>query len=416
MALGPDGKPYKTRADVHMARESLAHAFAKRREALILTKGASKGDIQPSLLAELAPNIPVTSLEKTNKLAWILTYLAHRFGPRDKLPSYEGTGQSGIHTMADMGNVALYGDWASGTLAAAQVATRIREHKAQHTIHMGDVYFVGDEDEARENFLGEEVPGSPWQAVAFPRGTQRSFALNGNHEMYARGKGYFRRILPALDQQASFFALQNQHWRIIGLDSGYHSITWPFWELLFRPDCHLPDAAVNWLKDLVTTPRPGDPKEPRGTIILTHHQPFSFYEAGFPRLMEQIGAVLGGPVLWFWGHEHWMSVYAPVERAGLEIHGRCIGHGGMPCEPPGETRDPAYPILLEDHRILDTGAQVVLWPNGYAMLGFDGPDLRIDYRDVEGTLVAHEGWTLKDGKIVMTEAPVADVEGIGPPL
>lgn len=418
MALGPDGKPYKTRAFVDMARESQAQAFARRREALMLKDKAGKGEIAPAPLAglppvELAPNIPVTSLEKTNKIAWVLTYLAHRFGPREKLPTYQGTGQSGIHTMADTGQVALYGDWASGTLAAAQVAARIREHGPEHTIHMGDVYFVGDEDEARENFLGEEVPGSPWQAVAFPRGSQRSFALNGNHEMYARGKGYFRRILPALDQQASFFALQNEHWRIIGLDSGYHSITWPFWELLFRPDCHLPDAAVDWLKALVAAPGEGNP---RGTIILTHHQPFSFYEAGFPRLMEQIGAVLGGPVLWFWGHEHWMSVYAPVGRNGLEIHGRCIGHGGMPCEPPGKTRDPAYPILLEDHRILDTGAQVVLWPNGYAMLGFDGPDLRIDYRDVTGTLVAHEGWTLKDGTIVMTEAPVADAEGVGPPL
>ncbi|WP_206238981.1 metallophosphoesterase family protein [Novosphingobium terrae] len=426
MALGPDGKPYKTRADVHMAGESPARAFARRREALTLKKeilkgGGRKQEAGPSLLAELAPNIPVTSLEKTNKLAWILTYLAHRFGPREKLRSYAGTGQSGIHRMADTGTVALYGDWASGTLAAAQVATRIREHSPEHTIHMGDIYFVGDEDEARENFLGEEVAGSPWQAVAFPRGSQRSFALNGNHEMYARGRGYFRRVLPALDQQASFFALENEHWRIIGLDSGYHSITWPFRELLFRPDCHLPDAVVDWLKEIVTTPRredmgSGDAKDPRGTIILTHHQPFSFYEPGFPRLMEQIGAVLGGPVLWFWGHEHWMSVYAPVERAGLEIHGRCIGHGGMPCEPPGTKRDPSYPILLEDHRILDTGAQVVLWPNGYAMLGFDGPDLRVDYRDVAGTLVAHEAWTVRDGTIVMAEAPVADVEGVGPPL
>lgn len=276
MALGPDGKPYKTRADVHMARESLAHAFAKRREALILTKGASKGDIQPSLLAELAPNIPVTSLEKTNKLAWILTYLAHRFGPRDKLPSYEGTGQSGIHTMADMGNVALYGDWASGTLAAAQVATRIREHKAQHTIHMGDVYFVGDEDEARENFLGEEVPGSPWQAVAFPRGTQRSFALNGNHEMYARGKGYFRRILPALDQQASFFALQNQHWRIIGLDSGYHSWVISTTEMPVR------DIAANTRAAMPTIPFMPGPETLNIAMLFRLVMPFTGFSSTSP--------------------------------------------------------------------------------------------------------------------------------------
>lgn len=394
MATQPDRKPFKSRADVSMDRESQASSFAKRRATLQLKAGE-------------VPTIPVARLEKTNRLAWVLTYLSHRIGLKEKLRTHSGTG---VYPLPERGQVALYGDWAAGTQMACQIADHIRAAAPAHTIHMGDVYFVGDEDEARENFLGEEVPGSPYRAVAFPKGTRRSFALNGNHEMYARGRGYFRRILPALDQPASFFALENDHWRVLGLDSGYHSITWPFIELLLKPDCRLPDAVMDWLATTLAR-RAGDPP---GTIILTHHQPFSYYEAGFPRLIEQIAQVLGGPVLWFWGHEHWLSVYAPVTPApGLEVYGRCIGHGGMPCEPPGDQRNPETPILIEDHRLLDEGA--VLWPNGYAMLSFDGPDLRIDYRDVNDTLVAHEGWRVSGGRIEPTIPPTADVAGVGPP-
>jgi hypothetical protein len=64
------------------------------------------------------------------------------------------------------------------------------------------------------------------------------FCLDGNHEMYARGFAYFDRILPALGpmlhgkpcaQKASFFCLENEYWRIIGLDTAYGR----FWNTSF---------------------------------------------------------------------------------------------------------------------------------------------------------------------------------------
>jgi predicted phosphodiesterase len=55
------------------------------------------------------------------------------------------------------------------------------------TIHLGDVYYVGDDNEVRENFLGEKT--SPYAPVRWPMGAKGSFALNGNHEMYADGNG-----------------------------------------------------------------------------------------------------------------------------------------------------------------------------------------------------------------------------------
>ena len=59
--------------------------------------------------------------------------------------------------------------------------------------------------------------------------------MNGNHEMYALGKAYFKIMLQTLGmrepstgqvrpQKASFFCLENEHWRIIGLDTGYNSV------------------------------------------------------------------------------------------------------------------------------------------------------------------------------------------------
>jgi hypothetical protein len=50
------------------------------------------------------------------------------------------------------------------------------------TIHLGDVYYVGDSNEMRENVLGEKT--SPYTPVKWPMGAKGSFGLNGNREMY----------------------------------------------------------------------------------------------------------------------------------------------------------------------------------------------------------------------------------------
>jgi hypothetical protein len=112
-----------------------------------------------------------------------------------------------------------------------------------------------------------------------------SFALNGNHEMYALGKGYFDVFLPTLGirtspglepqgQRASFFALKNRDWIVIGLDTGYYSTGIPLLEKLFQPDCHLHDDLMTWLR---TTVKPQLPV--RGVIVLSHHQYYSAFEA-----------------------------------------------------------------------------------------------------------------------------------------
>ncbi len=86
-----------------------------------------------------------------------------------------------------------------------------------YAIHLGDVYYVGDRNEVDENFLGIKNEHNNFEPCLWPKGLLGSFALNGNHEMYARGFAYFDRMLPNLGrlkngqptgQLASYFCLE----------------------------------------------------------------------------------------------------------------------------------------------------------------------------------------------------------------
>jgi hypothetical protein len=71
----------------------------------------------------------------------------------------------------------------------------MKARNPDYTIHLGDVYYVGDRPELKQNCLNEpkSKKGVEWQ-----HGSKGSFALNGNHEMYACGTSYFEDFLPAL--------------------------------------------------------------------------------------------------------------------------------------------------------------------------------------------------------------------------
>ena len=63
-------------------------------------------------------------------------------------------------------------------------------------------------------------------------------ALNGNHEMYSGGKGYFQAVAGFFQQPASCFALQNADWILVCLDTAYE-------------DFDLDAKQVAWLKSIV---------------------------------------------------------------------------------------------------------------------------------------------------------------------
>jgi hypothetical protein len=181
---------------------------------------------------------PATFLKKIGAFSlsqwwnFVLEYLRHRFGPRHRFLTYKpGDADTGVYSMPDESQIriALAGDWATGTDEAVAVAKLIAGFQPHYSIHLGDVYYVGDPAAVGENFLGIQNPENHFQPCLWPKGSHGSFALNGNHEMYSLGYSYFSQMLPTLGivvggrprgQGASFFCLENKYWRIVAVDTG----------------------------------------------------------------------------------------------------------------------------------------------------------------------------------------------------
>jgi hypothetical protein len=349
---------------------------------------------------------------------WLGDYARGMFRPRYKpYPTYAAAGipaeagsdsDTGIYPLRahDGGKTiafAVASDWGTGTAESAKIAERMAAVHADYTLHLGDVYYIGDEAEVRENFLGETV--SQYLPVAFPKGKVGTLSLMGNHEMYFGGKAYFTRMLPYCTpgngkaQRAAFWCLESDDWRIVGLDTGYNSVGWPILGSipkvdkigLFNGDCRMEDALMTWLRDTV------QPQQKRkATLLLSHHQYFTaFKDEVFPRPARQMCDLFRGQqVVWLWGHEHRMAVYDRYSPDGnIDCMARCIGHGGMPTEQ-GKPVDPKIPLVFYDTRPPRKNAQgtTVGW-NGYLRFYLTGPELRIEYRDIDDGMMYAESFT-----------------------
>ncbi|MDE3178765.1 MAG: metallophosphoesterase [Acidobacteriota bacterium] len=368
-----------------------------------------------------------------NTIIWILIYLKHRFGLRHPFQDYEEDPSRGVFPLAgsfphngdrapgEQIRVSIAGDWGTGAPESSAVASRIREFNPHYTIHLGDIYFVGDKIEVEENCLGNPR-GKNIHAIQWPIGSRGSFALNGNHEMYANGSGYFKVFLPRLGmrpgpklppggQRASFFALANDYWIIVGVDTGYNSVGLPILEWVphlrkiphIGGDCSLPPALMRWLKGVVRNEVEG-----RSVILLSHHQYFSSFEHHFSKAGAQLLACIGKPALWFWGNEHRMAIYGQCSnKKGIEAYGRCIGHGGMPATIRGKPRHKPGegPLVVYDDREYRAVSGIPVGFNGYANLIFEGPRLKIEYRDIrqKDNLLLTEQWETHDGLLTGTD-------------
>jgi Calcineurin-like phosphoesterase len=343
-------------------------------------------------------------------LRWVVEYLLHRFGPRHEFLDYTTAGtDNGIYSLqGDAGTIriALAGDWGTGTDEAARVAHRIAEFAPHYSIHLGDVYYVGALAEVNENFLGIKNPDNDYLPCLWPKGSQGTFALNANHEMYGRGKAYFENMLPALGrtiagraqgQRASFFCLENDHWRFIAVDTGYNSVGLPVLEEFCSPDCALPSSLIDWMRTVV---RP-TAEDPRGIVILSHHQYFSPYDVCYPKPAEQLAEFFSRPVLWFWGHEHRLAIYQEFGLDGsMKAFGRCIGNGGMPVDLPPQTPiHPECPIEFVDDRPYPNDENLQVGYNGFARLTVRDDLLHAEYVDLDGTVLFSETWQADRGTL-----------------
>lgn len=342
----------------------------------------------------------ISSFFKTNLLGFAWHYLKSRFGPRHPYQAYPRNGDIGVYTLQSSApsrseiNISILSDWASDTSESDSVAHSVAKHAPDYTIHLGDVYFVGTPKEIENNFT---APHASWYY-----GASGSLVLSGNHEMYSNGNAFFQHLLPAMyvqqaeirkTQQAGFFCLENEYWRVIGLDTGYTSVGRPFLEVLSPPDCHLKKEQIVWLRDVVKI---GDPEDRRGLVFLSHHPNTSSFREEYKIPGEQIRKLIGHDreVVWLWGHDHRMVVYHKNKNGkGPIAYGRCIGHGGLPVEinMPSDKME-ADKILYYDRRVRKVLKRRAIGYNGYVNLNLNQEILTAEYRDLEETIVFEEQW------------------------
>lgn len=282
-----------------------------------------------------------------------------------------------VYPIEDQCKIALVGDWGADNPSARSVGQQIQNLGADYVIHLGDIYYAGQDNEA-QSFL-----------KLWPRaGQKRSFALNGNHEMYSGGHAYFEKVLtaPGFGQAASYFGLYNQAWQFLGVDTAYVEH-----RLLSDQDARL-TKQFDWLVDKLKDTS-------QKNILLSHHQPLSAFaleHAAAAGLRDDIGkltlavgaAGASSIYAWFFGHEHRCTIY---DDTRTEYRARLIGHGAIPNDIPNGIPDVGcVPFTAINQTRKPDGSGYLI--SGFALLALDGPTISIQYVNEDGSVWQKEQW------------------------
>jgi hypothetical protein len=220
-------------------------------------------------------------------------------------------------------------------------------------------------------------------------GSQGSFMLNSNHEMYSGAQGYFGKGLKAapftLQKNTSYFAIQSDKWIVIGLDTAYYDKS-----QLFMNGALTDDGQINFIKSLDITNKK--------VIMLTHHNPTNIEGTGLGKLIlwPQVISALGKPPdFWYWGHIHNGIVYSDQSfPAQNGVKAPCAGHGAIPfgvaygLQNPDGSNKPS--IEYFSHELLSTAfgntdaQQTNRVLNGFAMLTLKPDSITEEFIDQTG--------------------------------
>ncbi len=293
--------------------------------------------------------------------------------------------------LGEQAEIVLVGDWATALPQAINVSRAIRAHLLKdpplerHVIHLGDTYYCGLREEYENRFLAHWPvdAGSPVS----------SWSLNGNHDMYTGGHGYFDTLLADNrfrgQRGSSNFILRNDYWQLIGIDSAYQS----------PDDPNLSDQQKAWLGQAINEDAGAGSRQ---TILLSHHQAFTaFGDSNVSgKLAGDVSSALNGRrvAAWFWGHEHRGTVYATDITArnyeSLARYTATVGHGGVPQLVSSDGR----PATTVDETVLTAGrggwefdglytVDEDTWSlGGYAVLSLNREHAEVTFFDETGRL------------------------------
>jgi hypothetical protein len=156
---------------------------------------------------------------------WLKEIIENYAKPLQPFPTYSfgQTGLFDLSTGAQLANpsdgndangakIVAVADWGTGTGAAAAVAQLMELENGNLTVHLGDVYYVGTEQQFQVNVAGKP-PGDYAQGVRFPKGSHSTFLMNGNHEMISGGSGLFKVGFSYSGQSTTYGVWQSDNWR-----------------------------------------------------------------------------------------------------------------------------------------------------------------------------------------------------------
>jgi hypothetical protein len=305
----------------------------------------------------------------------------------------------------DTAKIAIIGDWGTGMNDALVLLQQIAANfHPDVLIHLGDIYYSGLPSEDSGHFTA--LIDAVW-----PINPPLVFTLDGNHDRYAgAGGGYFQLIAglntgSGLPQPNSYFALRNNFWQFVAMDTGYHD-TDPY--TVNTNLTYLEQTEIDWHLDKIRNNGAGvdttkNSSGARRTIVLSHHQLISFAGLGNnpagqplavnPNLANPFSSVFNLIDFWLWGHEHDLCIFEPYSMgAGQPLPaGRCIGASAVPIFPSEPTPPASLVIPASETAPPRVVPGTVLGNNGtvfnhaYAIMTLNDAGLAIDYYQFDST-------------------------------
>jgi hypothetical protein len=335
----------------------------------------------PKLGQQIEDNVlpELQAFGQGNPIVWIPTGIdgiLEHFKPKAKFKV--ATAAASQITLPDTCKVALLADWGADNDHAKQLGDLAIARGADFVIHLGDIYYSGSKAESETFLRNWPLRGADGQPL-----TGKSFALNGNHEMYSLGRYYFTTVLEGLGQEASYFTLSNDWWQIQGLDTAY---------VPFSISGGTEDASMKPQWDWLLSSIKSNPT--KKNIFLSHNQPVSAhlpeFEASYQLNMEfrQILQETNANAIfaWFFGHEHRCIIYDDTKTS---FKARLIGNGAIPHHPQkevapdkDETNTGCTAFVAVNKGTIGDGTVAI---STFALLSFNGANCSVEYINEDGS-------------------------------
>jgi Calcineurin-like phosphoesterase len=312
----------------------------------------------------------------------------------------------------DNATIAVIGDWGTGMNDALVLLEQIGKYfQPDVLLHLGDIYYSCLPSECSEHFTA--LIDKVWPDSG-PKPKPLVFTLDGNHDRYAGPNGGYYDLIKSLNQAAgkpqpnSYFTFRNNFWQFVAMDTGYYDSD-PSATASGTSVTRLKDEEIPWHLDKIrnngaNVDKTANPTGARGTVLLSHHQLYSFTGIGKnasgaqmavnQNLVNALSPVFNLIDLWVWGHEHALCIFEPYSNGpGQPLpKGRCVGGSAVPMYlaqkpvapanlvvPPGADGPPK---IIDGTMLGDNGT---VFNYCYAIMKLAGPKLSIDYYQVDST-------------------------------